>query len=145
LQSLRFQREIATISIVFFVGVDPIDSGFVSNLARPGANITGFTIFEPEMGFDWGRSELPRTRHPSANSRAQRRAARLEDLSHLVFQIGTLRRMRIIFVAISLPVRKFRIARHRAPSRFPFELEEESHFQRRRGNLENEKSDGGNA
>jgi hypothetical protein len=32
---------------------DPIDSGFVSNLARPGANITGFATFEPEMGFDW--------------------------------------------------------------------------------------------
>jgi len=26
------QRETATIPIVFFVGVDPIDSGFVSNL-----------------------------------------------------------------------------------------------------------------
>jgi putative tryptophan/tyrosine transport system substrate-binding protein len=50
LQSLRFQREIATISIVFFVGVDPIDSGFVSNLARPGANITGFTIFRAGNG-----------------------------------------------------------------------------------------------
>jgi putative ABC transport system substrate-binding protein len=47
------QRETATIPIVFFVGVDPIDSGFVNNLARPGANITGFTTFEPEMGGKW--------------------------------------------------------------------------------------------
>src|SRR5437016_5719199 len=47
------QRETATIPIVFFIGVDPIDSGFVSNLARPGANITGFTTFEPEMGGKW--------------------------------------------------------------------------------------------
>jgi putative tryptophan/tyrosine transport system substrate-binding protein len=47
------QRETATIPIVFFIGVDPIDSGFVSNLARPGGNITGFTTFEPEMGGKW--------------------------------------------------------------------------------------------
>jgi putative tryptophan/tyrosine transport system substrate-binding protein len=44
------QQEATTIPIVFFVGVDPIDSGFVTNLARPGGNITGFTTFEPEMG-----------------------------------------------------------------------------------------------
>jgi putative tryptophan/tyrosine transport system substrate-binding protein len=47
------QRETATTPIVFFVGVDPIDSGFVSNLARPGGNVTGFTTFEPEMGGKW--------------------------------------------------------------------------------------------
>jgi ABC-type uncharacterized transport system substrate-binding protein len=47
------QRETATIPIVFFIGVDPIDSGFVSNLARPGGNMTGFTTFEPEMGGKW--------------------------------------------------------------------------------------------
>jgi len=47
------QRETSTIPIVFFIGVDPIDSGFVSNLARPGGNITGFTTFEPEMGGKW--------------------------------------------------------------------------------------------
>jgi putative ABC transport system substrate-binding protein len=47
------QRETATIPIVFFIGVDPIDSGFVSNLARPGGNITGFTTFEAEMGGKW--------------------------------------------------------------------------------------------
>ena len=47
------QRVTATIPRVFFIGVDPIDSGFVSNLARPGANITGFTTFEPEMGGKW--------------------------------------------------------------------------------------------
>jgi putative ABC transport system substrate-binding protein len=47
------QRETPTIPIVFFIGVDPIDSGFVTNLARPGVNITGFTTFEPEMGGKW--------------------------------------------------------------------------------------------
>ncbi len=32
------RRETITMPIVFFIGVDPIDSGFVTNLARPGAN-----------------------------------------------------------------------------------------------------------
>jgi putative tryptophan/tyrosine transport system substrate-binding protein len=32
---------------------DPIAQGLVSNLARPGGNITGFSIFEPGMGGKW--------------------------------------------------------------------------------------------
>jgi putative ABC transport system substrate-binding protein len=42
-----------TIPIVFFQVVDPVGQGFVTNLARPGANITGFTNFEPTMGSKW--------------------------------------------------------------------------------------------
>jgi putative tryptophan/tyrosine transport system substrate-binding protein len=39
---------------IIFVGVsDPVGQGFVSNLAHPGENITGFTFFEPEMGGKW--------------------------------------------------------------------------------------------
>src|SRR5262249_32697746 len=40
---------------------------------------------------------------------------RPEDLLPLVFPSVTLRRMRINFVAISLPVRKFRVARQHFP------------------------------
>ena len=32
---------------------EPVDSGFVVSLARPGGNITGFQNFEPEMGGKW--------------------------------------------------------------------------------------------
>jgi ABC-type uncharacterized transport system substrate-binding protein len=32
---------------------DPVGSGFVASLARPGSNITGFTNFEPSMGSKW--------------------------------------------------------------------------------------------
>jgi len=47
------QRETRTVPIVFVLGLDPVESGFVSGLARPGGNITGFTTFEPEMGGKW--------------------------------------------------------------------------------------------
>src|SRR5262245_11286123 len=43
-------RLAGTIPIVFTQVSDPIDSGFVASLARPGGNITGFQNFEPEMG-----------------------------------------------------------------------------------------------
>jgi putative ABC transport system substrate-binding protein len=39
--------------IVFVQVADPVGSGFVASLARPGGNITGFTNFEPSMGSKW--------------------------------------------------------------------------------------------
>jgi putative tryptophan/tyrosine transport system substrate-binding protein len=42
-----------TIPIVFVNLADPVDTGIVSNLARPEANITGFMIYEPSMAGKW--------------------------------------------------------------------------------------------
>ena len=42
-----------TTPIVFAQASDPVGSGFVSNLARPGGNITGFHSFEPAIGGKW--------------------------------------------------------------------------------------------
>jgi putative ABC transport system substrate-binding protein len=39
-----------TISIVFYVGVDPVLFGFVSSFSRPGGNLTGVTNFSLETG-----------------------------------------------------------------------------------------------
>ena len=47
------KAETGTIPIVFTTVSDPIGSGFVSNLARPGANITGFTNFESSISGKW--------------------------------------------------------------------------------------------
>jgi putative ABC transport system substrate-binding protein len=47
------RNETTTIPIVFVVVGDPVGQGFVSNLARPGGNITGFTAFEFEIGGKW--------------------------------------------------------------------------------------------
>jgi putative ABC transport system substrate-binding protein len=40
----------ATIPIVFVIGGDPIDDGLVTSLARPDANVTGFTVFSTLLG-----------------------------------------------------------------------------------------------
>ena len=39
----------ATIPIVMAFDNDPVGSGFVANLARPGGNITGLSTFAPEL------------------------------------------------------------------------------------------------
>jgi putative ABC transport system substrate-binding protein len=41
------------IPIVFVMVADPVGSGFVTSLAHPGGNITGFANFEPSMGSKW--------------------------------------------------------------------------------------------
>jgi putative ABC transport system substrate-binding protein len=42
-----------TVPIVFPVVGDPIGSGFVDSLARPGGNVTGFMNFEYSIGGKW--------------------------------------------------------------------------------------------
>jgi ABC-type uncharacterized transport system substrate-binding protein len=42
-----------TIPIIFATVTDPVGSGFVPSLARPGGNVTGFTLVEPTMAAKW--------------------------------------------------------------------------------------------
>jgi putative ABC transport system substrate-binding protein len=49
----ELHRLTSTIPLVFIQVGDPVDSGFVASLARPGGNITGFQAFEPAMGGKW--------------------------------------------------------------------------------------------
>jgi putative ABC transport system substrate-binding protein len=46
-------RATRTIPIVFLQVSDPVAQGFVSNLAHPGGNITGFSAYELSMGAKW--------------------------------------------------------------------------------------------
>src|SRR5205085_11672947 len=46
-------RETQTIPIVFVNVADPIGSGFVVNLARPGGNLNGFMTDNSALGGKW--------------------------------------------------------------------------------------------
>jgi putative tryptophan/tyrosine transport system substrate-binding protein len=46
-------QQTSTIPIVFTVVVDPVGSGFVASLPRPGRNVTGFTNLDPRMAGKW--------------------------------------------------------------------------------------------
>jgi putative ABC transport system substrate-binding protein len=54
----------STIPIVMATVGDPIASGLVDNIARPGGNLTGFTLFTLELSGK--RLELLREAFPSA-------------------------------------------------------------------------------
>jgi putative ABC transport system substrate-binding protein len=43
----------STIPIVFAMMNDPVNQGFISNLAHPGGNITGFSFIESDMVGKW--------------------------------------------------------------------------------------------
>jgi ABC-type uncharacterized transport system substrate-binding protein len=47
------RNETSTIPIVFTNLTDPVGQGFVSSLARPGGNVTGFSNYEPLITTKW--------------------------------------------------------------------------------------------
>ena len=49
----ELQKLTSTIPVVFTQVSDPVGSGFVATLARPGMNISGFQNFEPAIGGKW--------------------------------------------------------------------------------------------
>jgi putative ABC transport system substrate-binding protein len=51
--SVAIHRETRAIPTVFALVVDPVGEGFVSSVARPGGNMTGFLDLEPSMGGKW--------------------------------------------------------------------------------------------
>jgi putative ABC transport system substrate-binding protein len=51
--SAALKRETSTIPVVFVGNVDPVGSGFVQSLARPGGNLTGFLSLEASITGKW--------------------------------------------------------------------------------------------
>jgi putative tryptophan/tyrosine transport system substrate-binding protein len=48
-----FRRESRNIPIVFILVGDPIGAGFIADLARPGGNLTGLTLYEGSVAGKW--------------------------------------------------------------------------------------------
>jgi putative tryptophan/tyrosine transport system substrate-binding protein len=48
-----FQRESRNVPIVFIAVGDPVGAGFIANLARPGSNLTGLTLYESSIAGKW--------------------------------------------------------------------------------------------
>jgi putative ABC transport system substrate-binding protein len=51
--TIALRDKTQSIPIVFLVVPDPVDHGFVTNLAQPDGNLTGFTNFDTSMGEKW--------------------------------------------------------------------------------------------
>ena len=47
------QQATRTVPIVFAQVIDPVGAGYVASLARPGGNVTGFTLFEYSLSGKW--------------------------------------------------------------------------------------------
>jgi len=60
---LAAKKASPTIPIVFGAAADPVGSGFVSSLARPGGNITGLSVMSPDL--DGKRLELLKEAFPT--------------------------------------------------------------------------------
>lgn len=98
------RRATTSIPIVMVSSSDPVGSGFVSSLARPGANVTGTTTMPPEVSgakaIELLKAALPKIRsvavlidprHPGidATLRESRRAARTLDVEIEVHKVQT--------------------------------------------------------
>lgn len=58
----------AAVPVVFTVVSNPVGTGYVPNLSRPGGNVTGFSTFEPEITGKWlqlVRQVAPQTKNIS--------------------------------------------------------------------------------
>jgi putative tryptophan/tyrosine transport system substrate-binding protein len=51
--TIAAQRAAGSVPVVMTFVSDPIGSGFIDSLARPGGNITGLTNFGPELSTKW--------------------------------------------------------------------------------------------
>jgi putative tryptophan/tyrosine transport system substrate-binding protein len=47
------QQATRTVPIVFVIVIDPVGAGYVESLARPGGNVTGFSLFEYGLSSKW--------------------------------------------------------------------------------------------
>ena len=80
-----------TIPIVFFAAGDPVQSGLVSDLARPGGNVTGLSVMSSELGakrFELLHELLPSAHGVLINPGSPQRESEIGDLRAAAAAIG---------------------------------------------------------
>ena len=85
------KRATSTIPIVFATNADPVGSGLVASLARPGGNVTGLSLTSPDTGgkrFDLLREAVPGIRRVAIIANADyppatRELEEVEAVAHL--------------------------------------------------------------
>jgi putative tryptophan/tyrosine transport system substrate-binding protein len=110
------QRHNREISIVFAVVSDPIGDGFVSSLAQPGGNITGFSTFDPEIGGKWLKllkETAPATRRVGLLFNPKTAPGGGSFFLHPLFD-GVARRFGLETISLQYKIR--RRSRHRSPN-----------------------------
>ena len=50
---MQLQQASRTVPIVFASAIDPVGSGLITSMARPGGNVNGFVIFEYALAAKW--------------------------------------------------------------------------------------------
>jgi putative ABC transport system substrate-binding protein len=98
-----------TIPIVFNGVSGPVELGFVSSIAHPGGNITGFTNLEPTVGAKW--LELLKEVSPDA------------DRVTFMFNPDSTPAGRLFYQSIETAAAKFAVTPAMAPVRDPAEIE----------------------
>jgi putative ABC transport system substrate-binding protein len=102
-------QQTRTIPIIFVNVADPVGSGFVASIPRPGGNVTGFTILEPTMAGKW--LELLKEIAPRLNRIA------------LVFNPATATYADVFLNPFKIAARSFAVEAIAAPVRDGSELE----------------------
>ena len=86
------QRATSTIPVVLAVVGDPVASGFVTSLARPGGNITGLSLANTELPAKW--FELARSVSPGfkigvlANPKQETNQRYVKDIQSMAQKLG---------------------------------------------------------
>lgn len=93
------QQATTTIPIVMATSRDPVGSGFVASLARPGSNITGFSLLEPPLvakRLELLTQTLPSVTHVGVLGSPASLAQFADDLTHA----GSLLGVRLRFLPV---------------------------------------------
>ena len=86
-----------SIPIIFFTGFDPVSSGFVASLNRPGGNATGISVLHTEVVAK--RLELLRELVPRAKSVAYLRSSTVGQLITFAFSPSSTSRRQLSNIA----------------------------------------------